>query len=403
MIQSAVGGATVTYAYDGDGKRVKKDQTNGSTYDKLYWYGLGADPLEESDLAGTATADYIFFNGKRAARRDLPGGAVHYYFANHLGSANVVTNAAGTTIEDESDYYPFGGERAITSADPNQYKFTGKERDLESGLDFFGARYYSSQYARFMIPDWAASPTAVPYADFGDPQSLNLYTYVGNNPITRFDIDGHCWPVSDCVTKFQNAIDSAHQKVANALASSENALVATAGPKLADAVASKLKAAADKFRAGEAIGACIDTCNGVQTANAVSQDLNRTAGLVLTAAGVIAMTGAGDENSGSKDGAASQGDGDDETGSSANSPTRQKSSATLRKEWSAKEGQPWPQDSETGGNQQVHHEQAKADGGSPNDVNNIRPLPRSEHQKLHQERGDFKRWGARAHTPKKPE
>jgi len=72
------------------------------------------------------------------------------------------------------------------------HKFTGKERDTESGLDNFGARYYSSQYGRFMTPDWAATATDVPYADFGNPQSLNLYGYVKNNPLSYADPDGHC-------------------------------------------------------------------------------------------------------------------------------------------------------------------------------------------------------------------
>lgn len=43
-----------------------------------------------------------------------------------------------------------------------------------------------------MTPDWAAKPTTVPYAMFGDPQTLNLYAYVGNNPMSRADADGHC-------------------------------------------------------------------------------------------------------------------------------------------------------------------------------------------------------------------
>src|SRR5205823_1668376 len=73
----------------------------------------------------------------------------------------------------------------------NNYKFTGKERDTESGLDEFGARYYSSSLSRFMIPDWAAKPATVPYANFGNPQSLNLYGYVENNPTTTGDPDGH--------------------------------------------------------------------------------------------------------------------------------------------------------------------------------------------------------------------
>ena len=70
--------------------------------------------------------------------------------------------------------------------------FTGKERDTESGNDYFEARYYSSAMGRFMSPDWAAKEEPVPYATFDDPQSLNLYSYVRNNPLTRVDADGHC-------------------------------------------------------------------------------------------------------------------------------------------------------------------------------------------------------------------
>ena len=69
--------------------------------------------------------------------------------------------------------------------------FTGKQRDTESGLDYFGARYYSSTSGRFISPDWSTKEEAVPYAKLGDPQTLNLYAYVGNNPLTSIDIDGH--------------------------------------------------------------------------------------------------------------------------------------------------------------------------------------------------------------------
>jgi RHS repeat-associated protein len=70
-------------------------------------------------------------------------------------------------------------------------QFTGKERDQESGLDFFGARYYSAAQGRFMISDWSGKPQPVPYADLRDPQTLNLYAYVRNNPLNRTDPDGH--------------------------------------------------------------------------------------------------------------------------------------------------------------------------------------------------------------------
>src|SRR5205807_2598684 len=73
----------------------------------------------------------------------------------------------------------------------NHYKFTGKERDTETGLDYFGARYYGNWLGRWVSADWSATPVPVPYADLGDPQSLNLYTYVRNLPTTHVDADGH--------------------------------------------------------------------------------------------------------------------------------------------------------------------------------------------------------------------
>jgi RHS repeat-associated protein len=69
--------------------------------------------------------------------------------------------------------------------------YTGKERDSESGLDYFGARYYASSMGRFISPDWAQKPEPVPYSKLDDPQSLNLYSYGLNNPLTVVDDDGH--------------------------------------------------------------------------------------------------------------------------------------------------------------------------------------------------------------------
>ena len=70
-------------------------------------------------------------------------------------------------------------------------RYTGKERDAESGNDYFEARYYSSAMGRFMSPDWSAKEEPVPYAKLGDPQSLNLYAYLMNNPLGGVDADGH--------------------------------------------------------------------------------------------------------------------------------------------------------------------------------------------------------------------
>src|SRR6185312_7474123 len=157
-----------------------------------YWY-MTPGIVAETDLAGTTKSEYIFFGGERIARRDGVNGAggVFYYFSDHLKTASVVTDS-GATIKAESDYYPWGGELQITANDSNHYKFTSKERDSETGLDYFGARYYSNALGRFLTPDWAAKATAVPYAEFADPQSLNLYTYVRNVPTSKSDVDGHC-------------------------------------------------------------------------------------------------------------------------------------------------------------------------------------------------------------------
>jgi RHS repeat-associated protein len=99
------------------------------------------------------------------------------------------------------------GLRAALHLDAVRSRYTGKERDSESGLDEFGARYYASTTGRFMIPDWAAKPTNVPYASFGDPQSLNLYSYAHNNPLTYIDHDGHCFVIFRFSERLCNSID----------------------------------------------------------------------------------------------------------------------------------------------------------------------------------------------------
>jgi RHS repeat-associated protein len=186
---------SATYVYDGDGNRVLKNVGGAGT---IYWYGAGGSVLGESDLNLNLTAEYIFFNGRRLARIDNPASTTNpsqaslkYYLTDHLGSTSMITDATFSTILEDTDYYPYGREVYLDSSDSNHYKFTGKERDAETGNDYFGARYYASTVGRFLTPDWAAKAVSVPYAEFGDPQSLNLYGYVRNNPLIKVDPDGH--------------------------------------------------------------------------------------------------------------------------------------------------------------------------------------------------------------------
>jgi RHS repeat-associated protein len=128
----------------------------------------------------------------------------------------VITDSAGV-IKAESDYYPWGGELQFVNNDSNDYKFTGKKRDPETGLDYFGARYYSNGLGRWVSADWSATPVPVPYVDFHDPQSLNLYGFVGGNPASKADPDGHAddtksffREVLDALNSFGQALQQAH-------------------------------------------------------------------------------------------------------------------------------------------------------------------------------------------------
>jgi RHS repeat-associated protein len=185
--------AGYSYVYDGDGQRVKKctegttpGTCSSSATGTLYWKGMGSAPLTETDLAGSVQNVYVFFNGQRIARSDN-GGAIHYYFSDQLGSHGVVENATATTCEQDIDYYPYGGvENDYCSNVAQHYKFTGKERDSESGLDNFGARYNASTMGRFMTPD----PIHIMKQKFLDPQQWNMYAYVRNNPLRFVDPTG---------------------------------------------------------------------------------------------------------------------------------------------------------------------------------------------------------------------
>jgi RHS repeat-associated protein len=114
-----------------------------------------------------------------------PLASVTYYSADQIGSTSIVTSAAGWPMS-SAIYYPFGQE-ATQTADNNHYKFTGKERDTESGLDYFGARYLSSSMGRWMSPDVVnVTEDRMMYPS----STLNKYAYGANNPLKYVDPDG---------------------------------------------------------------------------------------------------------------------------------------------------------------------------------------------------------------------
>jgi RHS repeat-associated protein len=118
-------------------------------------------------------------------------GGTYYYVEDMLGTSRVMTQANGTVCYD-ADFDPYGGEHPYTDNCPQNYKFEGKERDIETGNDEFGARYYSSRFGRWLSADWSSTSVAVPYANLTNPQTLNLYSMVADDPESFADLDGHC-------------------------------------------------------------------------------------------------------------------------------------------------------------------------------------------------------------------
>jgi len=149
--------------------------------------------LDESNLSGTITDEYVFFGAKRVAHVAMSSGSVYYYLEDFLGSSRVMTDSSGNVCYD-ADFDPYGAEYDVTNTCGQNYKFEGKERDAETGNDDFGARYYRSSLGRWLSADWSAIPAPVPYANLTNPQTLNLYAMVRDNPETFADLDGHILP-----------------------------------------------------------------------------------------------------------------------------------------------------------------------------------------------------------------
>ncbi len=204
-------GQMTGYVYDAEGNRVAKgnitswncDPTaNGFTAagnEKDYILGPGGEQVTEvtQDADGSIwwQRTYVYAGGALFATYDpvadtpnqpLPS----FRFTDWLGTLRASTDAYGA-LQSICDGLPYGNGEGCGGNTPDPRYFSNKERDQETFNDYFGARYYESLNGRFLTPDWSAKVEPVPYAKLDNPQSLNLYAYVGNNPLTGVDSDGH--------------------------------------------------------------------------------------------------------------------------------------------------------------------------------------------------------------------
>ena len=210
---SAASVATDNYYYDANGNLARDVSANrcyeynnanklskvtncGSTTIAEYWYDYTGRkvkaiedgvtilyPFEDTEVrvngSNLDTTIYFFANGERVAMKD-PHGHMHYFHNDQLGSTNVVTDQNGN-VEEKTNYYPFGATRS--GGTKSKYLFNSKELEAATGLYDYGGRQYKSDIFHFIEPD-PVIPN--PY----DPQSLNRYSYVKNNPVKYVDPTG---------------------------------------------------------------------------------------------------------------------------------------------------------------------------------------------------------------------
>jgi RHS repeat-associated protein len=166
------GQVTQQYVYDGDGKRIKKTDSESV---RIYIYS-GLNVLYEVNMTTHMDGVYIYGPTGRIAKK--VNDIIEYYHTDHLGSTRLTTSENGAPVT-EVRYKPFGKQ---TSTTEEQYTYNGKELDT-TGFYYYGARYYDPETGRFLTRD-PLNGTKV------SPQTLNRYVYCLNNPLVYIDPAG---------------------------------------------------------------------------------------------------------------------------------------------------------------------------------------------------------------------
>lgn len=179
-------------SYDGEGKRVKKVTGAESA---VFVYSNGRLVEERNSSTNALVTSYLYAGSQLLATETSTG--TNYTVTDHLGSPRVVVNGSGTVVS-RRDFLPFGEELfadgtyrktsdnySTTGIDAVRQRFTGYQKDTETGLDFAEARMYQNQHGRFTAIDplLASGKSAI-------PQTFNRYSYVNNKPLRLVDPSG---------------------------------------------------------------------------------------------------------------------------------------------------------------------------------------------------------------------
>jgi len=165
------------YTYNGAGQRIKK-VTGGTT--RIFHYDQMGHLIAETNQSGQMLAEYVYL-GDQLLAMIKPGEAVYYFHNDHLGTPKILTDGNGS-IAWKAAYTPFGEAVASIQTVENPFRFPGQYYDQETGLHYNYFRYYNPQTGRYITPD-----------PIGLEGGINLFTYVGNNPINWVDPFGLTW------------------------------------------------------------------------------------------------------------------------------------------------------------------------------------------------------------------
>lgn len=207
------GGGTAYYVYDGNGQRIRKiiERADGSKLERLY---LGTVEIyRETNATGILTKQtdtlHITDDKNRIAMVDTPvlsddteeKQVIRFIYSNHLGSSSLELNETGLTISYE-EYHPYGttslsATNSMIKAAAKRYRYTGMERDEETGMGYHSARYYLPWLGRWL----SADPIGI-----GD--GCNIYSYGHGNPLAYKDPRGtENTPVSETDKKIAQMTD----------------------------------------------------------------------------------------------------------------------------------------------------------------------------------------------------
>jgi RHS repeat-associated protein len=163
-------GGTVLFKYDPFGRRIQKSSASGTTN---YLYD-GADTVEELDGGGTLLARYMQGPGVDNPLAERRSETNAFYEQDGVGSVTSLSSSTGTILN--SYTYDTFGNSTLNGSFVNPYRYTARDYDSETGLQYSRARYFDSQTGRFLSED-----------PLGFDASINFYVYVGNNPVRSAD------------------------------------------------------------------------------------------------------------------------------------------------------------------------------------------------------------------------